>query len=170
MLGSFICGDGKRDAIHIAICPAIAEEVLKPADHVQIEVRHGAVYAKKCKINKGSGIVDPYLYRDVHKNEMFYICLYPNTVRSLRHEWLAPEFECKEKSRLYIERIARDIKWTYDQVMEAADRWVYQEEHSYENNERYKDISIDWDEFWIHYEVLTGKRPENCESFFTCSC
>lgn len=100
----------------------------------------------------------------------FYIFLHPNTIRSLRHDWTCPKFESQEKSKIYMMQIARDIQWTYEQLMEAATSWVNHEEYTYKNTESYKNISIDWDDFWTHYEILTGTTPSDRSGFFTCSC
>lgn len=73
-----------RDAIHIAIAPCIAPEVLDPGVPVDADGHSSS--------QRAVGIVDPFLEQRVNPGEGFYIFLFPNTVTSLRHEWEHPAF------------------------------------------------------------------------------
>jgi len=168
-VGQILYGNPQRDAIHIAICPAIAKNALKPGERVSIEIENGAVYAYPSN-GDSVGIVDPFLEYGVREGSKFYIFLHPNTIRSLRHDWVCPQFEDKERSQTYMKQIARDLKWECQRLMDAAECWVQKEKYTYENNQRYESINIDWEDFWTHYEILTGKKPEIRVGFFTCSC
>lgn len=78
-----------RDAIHIAVAPAIARGPLYPGDRVDISKEGFAFYVDE----GGVGLVDPYLKEAVSENEMFWILLYPGSIKGLRHEWSHPSFD-----------------------------------------------------------------------------
>lgn len=88
-LGKLAAGDAGRDAIHIAVAPVIAASVLAPGQHVGILEDGKASPDVKPTI----GIVDPYLKKAVAPGQRFYLCLYPNTITSLRHHWVHPAFK-----------------------------------------------------------------------------
>ena len=87
-LGKLATEDAGRDAIHIAVAPVVAAQILSPGEHVGINGEGQAVSSMN-----GIGIVDPYLMRAVKPGERFYLCLYPNTITSLRHHWVHPAFK-----------------------------------------------------------------------------
>lgn len=78
----------KRDAIHLAVMPAIASSYLNPGQH--ISVVNGV--AEVAEPGKGLGIVDPFLTRQVRPAERFWFVMYPRTIKSLRHVWSHPAF------------------------------------------------------------------------------
>jgi hypothetical protein len=81
-----------RDAIHIAVYPAVARGFLEPAAPVHL-VEGGR--ADNCSRNSGDciGIVDPYLRRQVRPGQRFFVFLMPNTITSLRHVWTLPAID-----------------------------------------------------------------------------
>jgi hypothetical protein len=64
----------KRDAVHVAIVPMVATKTLRPGERLT------------------NGIVDPFLTEPVEVGQRFWLCLYPNTVTSLRHVWTHPAY------------------------------------------------------------------------------
>jgi hypothetical protein len=95
-LGKIIEGEARRDAIHVAVAPVVAGEDLEPGYHVSLNKEGEAVSSS----GKGLlGIVDPYLVSRVKKGERFWLCLYPNTVTSLRHVWTHPAFITKSSEQ-----------------------------------------------------------------------
>jgi len=83
-LGKIITTPQERDAIHIAVYPAVAGEQLGPGQHVGLE-DGGAVLC-----DNTIGVVDPYLRTYVRRGERFWLFLYPYTITSLRHDWDHP--------------------------------------------------------------------------------
>jgi hypothetical protein len=184
-LGKLTEGEEGRDAIHIAICPVVANEVLNPGQRIGF-VRDGDV-SLVGKSKNPLGIVDPFLTANVEKAEAFFMCLFPNTIKSLRHEWTHDAFEnadalkvLKGMQRLdnsesiaFLSRYARKVELSYEKLIEAANNYL-------ENGD---DVCLDFDtpdmvyqqrkEFWEHFSRVTGVEvPEekNKETFFSCAC
>lgn len=86
MLGQLIDANAKRDAIHVAILPAQAASLLWPGARIGIDTNGKASPYVPVKI----GIVDPFLNEEIQQDQWFYICLFPETVTSLRHVWTHP--------------------------------------------------------------------------------
>ena len=93
VLGKLIEGVAFRDAIHIAVYPAIAGEDLEPGERVGF-LDDGLMYCH-ADDSKNIGIVDPFLHQGVGEGYKFWLCLFPNTVTSLRHVWTHPAFKVK---------------------------------------------------------------------------
>lgn len=84
-LGKLAADDAGRDAIHIAVAPIVAADIFSPGEHVGVNSD-----GKASRNEPHIGIVDPYLKKTVKPGERFYLCLYPNTITSLRHHWVHP--------------------------------------------------------------------------------
>lgn len=178
-LGSTIDASQQRDAIHIAVAPVIATQILAPGDHIGFLSGSTEEVAGTAKTINPIGIVDPFMKTYVQVGERFWMFLYPQTITSLRHDWTHPAFEAAAKvddpvaqSRKWIESFAADLDQTYNRLMEAADRWVDDDDYTYDNSETYKNVDYaKWPIFWSHYEIVTGRKVKDRESaFFTCSC
>lgn len=180
-LGKLITTDEERDAVHIAIIPVIAVEMLPPGQHVglwnnnylSIEIPLVGV------CHNPIGIVDPFLKRDVQKGQKFWLFLYPNTVTSLKHHWTHPAFkdqvpipdlpEDVEESKRWLEEFAASGYVTYERLMEMAE-----ERHFTFRTEMY-DYHDDASKlkFWRHYERVTGNSVPDFiieNTYFGCSC
>ncbi len=191
-LGKLIEGDDPgRDAIHVAILPAVAGEKLRPGDDVGLHSDGKAGNRALTLI----GIVDPFLNEFVKPGQRFYICLYPGTITSLRHEWTHPMFslveaEAKpanttvapadyishtdhvEKSKAWIKDHATTLGLTDDVLMEDAGQWLEWGDHRVQHgSERWRDC-FNATEFWHHYEIVTGKvvPDDKKHSFYCCTC
>lgn len=88
-LGQLPDNTAARDAIHIAITPVTSAERLTPGQHVGLIP---GTFDRVTTTTPHVGIVDPYLTSPVQPGQRFYLCLYPQTVTSLRHEWTHPAF------------------------------------------------------------------------------
>lgn len=165
-LGSLAPSSARRDAIHIAIAPVVAATDLSPGDHVGfLEDRRMGTSA-----NKRIGIVDPFLTSGVKEGERFWLCLYQQTITGMRHHWFHPSFDDTDislhPSEQWIHDYAASVGLTYQRLMEGAAAWIKDREYICEGG-LLEGIRVP-DEFWTHYEAVTGKKGEG--SFFTCSC
>lgn len=175
-VGRFLRGDENRDAVHFALAPVKAAEKLKPGQHISV------ADGKALSGGDHIGIVDPFLRRDVEPDEFVWIFLYPNTITSLRHEWVHPAFapsEAPDELRLAFEFVAQTCGKTYSALMEDMQSYNWSLEHSdwgnyiIDNSERYKNVEEDaWKKAWAHYERVTGEKPRDkyLSGPYTCSC
>jgi hypothetical protein len=78
-----------RDAVHVAILPVLAGETLTPGVRVRVVSRDGELWASWSA--RPDGIVDPFLPpgAEIPRGSPVYVCLFPNSVTSLRHVWTA---------------------------------------------------------------------------------
>lgn len=179
-LGKLIKGVAHRDAIHIAVAPVEAAGNFAPGDHVGL-MDDGRASGDARLI----GIVDPFLRQDVKEGEKFYLFLYPNTITSLRHDWVHPAFPSNVAeendlalSRSWVTSFAESIGHTYEALMEDAETWIQSKEWSrygdyiMDNSERYKGHFHGFETFWSHYETIKGVKvkDDDKECFYTCSC
>ncbi len=158
-LGKILEHDRLRDAVHIAVIPMIAGNRLLPGTHVMLE-NDRAVDAVGRK--RAVGIVDPFLQDLVRPGERFWLFLYPGSIRGLRHDWSHPSFppedrwDAKAASMDWMARYANQTGIPYEMLLER---------HS-GDNEGFEPVA----EFWHHYQVLTGKDPEEDGRYFSCAC
>jgi len=183
-LGEILPRDPGRDAIHLATYAVSSDERLFPGQHI------GFVGDKvSAKAPKHIGIVDPFLPTGANPGEMFWMLLYPRTITSLRHVWTHPEFTAEAiaqsmememdpnaKSRAWLANLADSVGISYRRLMEGAEDWRASQrsggwgEYIIGGSEM-EGNSVP-DEFWTHYEVMTGESVPEKErgSFFSCSC
>lgn len=90
-LGQDLGNDAKRDAIHIAVEPLLAMEVLKPGQRVKVS--YSGEYAKAANGDDWQGIVDPWRTEDVQVDQRFWFIMRPGVVKDLRHVWDAEGFK-----------------------------------------------------------------------------
>lgn len=184
-LGKLIEGTQYRDAVHIAIAPIRAGEELSPGDHIGI-LKDGSAGKNATHI----GIVDPFLTKPVFWGDVFFMCLYPNTITSLRHDWSHPAFAAavpdREASQKWMEEFAaqhfshRD-EWyhgtgrcyTADEVVAfAKDYLLTGDKHVQQGSESLRDYTVPA-EFWAHFEAITGMKVADyhrTEVPFCCTC
>ncbi len=166
----------QKDAIHIAVAPVIAATKLSPGDHVGFVNKSENTVGKTAKC---IGIVDPFLKKDINTGETFYLCLYPNTILSLRHEWLHPEFSKKDEQEqdekyqiaaAWLKHFADNIGVDLEDVVGRASDYINYGQYWCEGG-RFEGEYVP-DEFWEYYEIYTGTKVKEDDrgSFFTCSC
>jgi len=174
MLGQRPNANDKRDAVHVAIIPAEAGEDLEPGSEV---AKAGNVYFRV--IRNGTGIVDPFNRCKTLKGELFWLCLFPNTVTGMRHHWQHPEFP--ESLNVDSEQWLRDFCERgnipdYETIIgvltgEYYDEWnsgrIDEDRFHFMGIDAYGDIPP---EFWYHAKQVTGIDFENKPSRFSCSC
>ena len=179
-IGKIIRTKAERDAIHVAVAPAVANEQLEPGTHVGL-AKNGK--ATKYGIMGNVGIVDPFLAEIVQKGDRFYIFLYPGSITSLRHEWTHEAFpdslpsvtpdtdkNAINPSVQWIKDYADSLGVDYIGLMNAAKDYLDHDEY-YEEGSTLEDKHTS-DEFWEHYGIVTGTyvSPERRANFFSCSC
>ena len=170
-LGVLPIGPLERDAIHVAVVPMIASEMLRPAQ--RIGVLGDGIAGPSGKI---TGIVDPYLTDVVPKGSAFWMCLLPGTVTGMRHHWSHPDFNGPaapgvSESVAYLMQEAANRGLSYDEFMGYVSEFV-NTGHYIVHGGRFEGQGIYEDEFWPHYEAVTGEKVEERDrgSVFSCSC
>ena len=167
-IGNIIDESAARDAIHLAVEPVTAGEKLFPGQDIGLSQGIATTAAEPL------GIVDPFLKHPVVKGDMFWLVVYPRQITSLRHVWEHPAFDeqpvATSLSKEWIKTYAQDIGLSYAQLMVATDDWITDGEYLRQGG-LLEGVTIP-DEFWMHYQHVTGCYvPENRQtSFFSCVC
>lgn len=174
-LGQIIKTPQERDAIHVAVAPVICgDSTLSPGEHVGILPSGRASIA-----GNHIGVVDPFLSVVVKEGERFWLFLYPGSITSLRHEWSHPSFTntgtpVSSESERWLRNFANAVDADYEEMMAVA--------ASHCGDREWGDYLCEggkWegqctpDEFWAHYENVTGMKPNNkygLPGIFSCSC
>lgn len=91
LIGTILPAGVGRDAVHIAVAPAVAKSRMIPGQSVAAD---GSGFGTQV------GIVDPFLPAPVEIGQRFFIFLKPGTITSLRHEWTHPAFAAMSDSGL----------------------------------------------------------------------
>lgn len=174
-LGTIITEKEERDAIHLAVENVITGGPLRRGQFVRYE--KGYIYSVD-REEDSVGIVDPFLTVEVvGKDRNVWLIIKPRTITSLRHVWEHPMFESikieenpilspKEESEQWIRNFAASIPIGYEDLMEGA-KWYLSDGEYLNYGELLEGESIP-DEFWDHYEVVTGVKGSG--NFFACSC
>jgi len=181
MLGAIIPNNAVvgRDAIHIAVCPVIAGEDLKSGNIIALD-NGGNVAHLSTISNKAIGIVDPYLGDVViNKSERFWCFLFPRTIISLRHVWEHPDFPSEvipelsletKKSQDWMNKYSEELGFSVEKILSRTTDWIKKGE-TWSEGDTFEMKELP-DEFWTHYEILTGIKvsKDKKENFFRCSC
>jgi hypothetical protein len=175
-LGKIIDQPQGRDAVHIAVVPVVAGELLQPGTKVGFTDKANNVVGRH---GPCLGVVDPYLQYSVTKGQTFWMFLIPGSITSLRHEWTHPEFEAaplravRDASEEWMRSWARaNLCYQYgEHVMDENAAYDYAisfgHEHHVGSFEDSRD-NID-DEWWDHWEKITGEVGDR-EAYFSCAC
>lgn len=177
-LGSIIDDQQKRDAIHLAVYPCVASCPIMPGTDVGLAHDGRAYHAD---IKECVGIVDSFLKSRVNTGERFWLVIYPRQIKSLRHVWEHPAFPASgetetqakpamSRSEEWIREFAASIPLGYDVIMDGAETYVKHGDYLTLGG-LLEGESVP-DDFWPHYENVTGTRVEEAKrgSFFSCSC
>ena len=167
-VGKIITTPQERDAIHIAVAPMVATELLSPGQHVGLTHDGAAGFS-----NDPVGVVDPFLKTVVRKGQKFWLFLYPNTITSLRHEWVHPAFTVSKasESEQWLRNFADEWSMDYGRMIEGAtsgtDIIAGTDLHGA------GELGRDHDLFWQHLEVVTGRAFTDehvAKTGWGCSC
>ncbi len=179
-LGTIIGPNEKRDAIRLAVLPALAGKRLHPGTTVSIQ--NGVAMPD----DNGLGIVDPFLDQPVKVDEWFWFILKPRLVQSLRHVWSHPAFPDEptrgadqSEALAEIQRIAGEFDCEVDRLIAGAHAYLDHSDYLSEGD-RWEGTYLPdefWgtylpDEFWDAFEIVTGRKVDSSSrgSFFSCSC
>lgn len=173
-IGKLLEASQQRDAIHIAVAPAIASVKLDPGQHVGIR-------GDKAIPNEGFiGIVDPFLKATVNEGQRFFIFLYPNTVMGLRHVWRHPDFDgAVAESEKWLREFAEsncagyDERFTPDQCYAALLKMSEEGDFCFTGQPDELYNTGDQAMFWHHLEVVRGApfpSKHKADAEFRCSC
>lgn len=175
ILGQIITSQENKDAIHIAVVPAVAGEELDPGQHV------GFMYDDPAKMGSSTeflGIVDPFLKTSVKKDQKFWLMIYPQTITGLRHEWSHPVFDKAVSHAVVAESIAwlteyaKDVAdMGYEELIELANKAIDSGEYHTLGHDTPSRVWDDAETFWEHFEKVTGRKtPDKGLTFFSCAC
>ena len=180
-LGELVTEEVERDAIHIALVPVRATETLRPGQHIGLQPGSELFVGKGFKPH--IGIVDPFLKKSVKKDDIFYMCLYQNTVTGMRHHWLHPSFSEAPKAEAIKTKSEEELlKEEFTAIAECADMSYHKLYHAcyhYHNtgdythngsDESYR--NLDMDRAWEIYSILSDQKDarDNGTIPFSCSC
>jgi hypothetical protein len=171
-LGELIQSHQERDAIHVAVVPVEAAEILRPGEHVGLNEQGKAASATA----KGIGIVDPFLKKNVLQGQRFWLFLYPNSVVGLRHHWAHPALDgAKAISEEWLKDYANEV-WPYAEGNREAAYKGFMEhvddrEIFFYGTDCHGLYDVEKaDELFRHLSVVLG-RQVGPESFtYACSC
>lgn len=190
-LGTIPYGGEGRDAVHVAIVPVRAAQLLRCGDAVKLNAAGKAV---PCEVYEAIGAVDPFLpeyCRELHEDEWFWLCLFPKTITGLRHVWEHPSFPeslpqvgrspepglDKIASRTWLEEyVRRHCPYWSERPHGGRDefiRMVKEEKYIYYAGSNCHSLSEveDADELFRHLSVLLDMRiTASYFEAFTCSC
>lgn len=167
-LGTIINDKAGRDAIHLAVNPTQAKEVLMPGESVGVDGTSNKPWV---------GIVDPFLKSGVAPGEWFWLIIYPRQITSLRHVWEHPSFppaapavstDVRAASLAWLRTFAiQHDNFPVDYLIDVAvnhntdgDALCFAEDICGEIPE----------EFYDHVEVVSGHRITNRPKYFSCAC
>lgn len=153
----------ERDAIHVAMIPAMAGENLNPGDRVAVDKNMVAT-----RSNEWHGIVDPFLEELVWEESWFWLWMKPGTVTGIRHHWDHPAFRDSTEDIKWIERFCVYHESTYEEVMDGARKYCSREDDivaCFSTHLDYEAVP----EFWERFTRVTGLTPPLIGGFI-CGC
>ncbi len=178
-LGEFPNASQERDAVHVAIIPVVAKRDLVPGEHVKpSDVSHPDLIEDGDEL---IGFVDPVLFKKVKKikkDRVFWLCLYPGSIISLRHDFDHPAFARSSQpdvskmaeAKQWLTCYAHTLRASYEELLShTGDYLKYGSRWSEGSRFDGEDLP---DEFWDHYETVTGEtvKDDDRNNFFSCSC
>lgn len=187
-LGKIITDDTqKKDAIHIAVAPVIANEKLAPGQDIGFVKKGDTELVGVVPDGKAIGIVDPYLTTMVFPEQRFWLCLYPLTITGLRHDWNHPAFDpltipgdsslgaqwMRQFASSHFAPYEGNREYTIEEMIVAGRNFLLKEDRMVQQGSTTLRDTTNAREFWKHYEAITGEKvPEEDrdEVPFCCNC
>lgn len=189
-------GNGVRDAIHIAVIPVVLTfyrvTTYSPGQPVRVTkaLSKAGVYfvepAESIKSEDCVGIIDPFLTRSINVYDDVtdvYLCLKPNTITGMKHEWQHPLFTSQpdnnsnnssdtdeeySEAEAWLSDHASVLGMTIEQLLSGIRQYLLYE-YPLCTGTFMEDTPY---ELWLHYETLTGSKvPMSARrDFYMCSC
>lgn len=133
------------------------------------------------------GVVDPFLTTSVKKGERFWLCLYPGSITSLRHDWTHPDFDTTAEGVLdalhkmdsgykmseeWLTDYAEDVNLPLKGLLRATEDYLEHGDYRTLNFDTPDIVHSAKEEFWRHYAVVSGKKFDEGkdDTFFSCAC
>lgn len=181
-IGKPLEGDAERDAIHVAVFPAVAGTTL----HAGMSVKLESGVAIPTRDEPRIGIVDPFLRQPIYEGERCYIFMNPGSITSLRHEWTHPLVttvpiqpkDNKKEAERYLREFADKWRLNYSELISTAssiegDGWNAYVTADGVDLHSPEDLGEDHDLFWHNLEILTEKKFDTeyrAKMGWSCSC
>lgn len=189
-----------RDAVHVAVAPVVAAQILKPGDHIGLVPGSVDEVMQPNDVVPAIGVVDPFLKGYVAVGQRFFLFLYPQTITGLRHVWSHPAFaegaapavaamvdDAKARSEAWLRNWVRDSDCpSYEALIGAATGKHVPAPEGYGGSEAeimdYGSGDIYMlirgsdacghipDDVWDHVEMVTGQKVTRRATAFSCSC
>lgn len=181
-LGVIVDETAQRDAIHIAVAPVVASQILAAGDHIGLLPGSADEAAGAAPTITPIGIVDPFLREHVQVGQRFYMWLYPQTVTGMRHHWAHPAFDAgaalpvpidpKAYSERWLRDFAERIDLSYNAVIMACQTRLDNDDYYIFHGHDTPDCCYeDRKEMWKHFEIVTGRKVDDHETtVFSCLC
>lgn len=182
MIGKLVPADADKDAIHIAVLPAVAGEVLRPGQQVLLD--HGELVGVPSGV-KSLGIVDPFLTGHIFAGDRVWVFLHPNTVTGMRHHWQHPDVpeevghssrpgvlqSKRDRAELWLRNFADRYDFNYDEFV-ANEGLDMRARRPFNGPDDFEE-GDDEDQFWENLEIVTGKEfgtVHRDQAVWRCSC
>lgn len=188
MLGTPPAPGARRDAVHVAIIPAVVadKEGVKPGTEVGLYREDDDWYATARSTGEKIGVVDPFCRWPVAKGERVWVCLYPGSVVGLRHHYYhktldAGNPECRKAVAWnYLQNVADRMGVSLGDLLGDLDEYLHRDP---ETRVVVSDValevwnSLDIDEFWDAVGVVLDspdaqavKQNPQRRYPFRCAC
>ena len=185
-IGQILPASSERDAIHIAVAPVVAGQVLYPGQHIGLDAEGrattGTPPSDPCTL---IGIVDPFLPGRVDPEQRCWMFLYPNTITSLRHQWTHPAFaESPTLARNFktipgtmvasvnwLADFAKDLGLSYNNLLEVLDEYQRTGTMYGFGQDLPERVYDDRALMWKHYATVRNLvTPRDSDIPFSCAC
>lgn len=154
----------QKDAVHVAIVAVKAGEPLSPGDHVSVKNNVALLGSEAI------GIVDPFLSDALNEGDSFYLCLYPETVTGMRHEWNHPAFDDLASAKDEMKRLAGAFHISYHHIMEACEAFARGEDFCFWSDYGPDLMYSHRDKVAALFYKITGKTFDAEHASFRCAC
>lgn len=89
-LGNIITANEERDAVHVAIAPIKAGEILQPGSPIRLVGRKAYFTSDR---ENSVVCVDPFLAAQVEEGKTFWLLMNPREVIAMKHIWASANLE-----------------------------------------------------------------------------